>query len=45
MSAEITFQVACDASSSRFSHSIWSRPRNTVLAPGAVSRLSPFGPR
>ena len=39
------FQVAREASNSRFSHSIWSRARNTVLGPGVVSRLSPFGPR
>jgi hypothetical protein len=45
MSAAITFQVAREATSSRLSQAIWSRPRNTVSGPSALWVLSVFGPR
>ena len=45
MSAAMTFHVARDASSLRFSHSNWLRPRNAVSGPGTGCRFVVFGPR
>jgi hypothetical protein len=45
MSAAITFQVARDARSSRFSQVVCSRPRIRAASLSDVSRFSVFGPR
>ena len=45
MSAAITFQVARESSSARFSQASCCGPRKYASGPYAVCRFSPFGPR